>query len=167
MVAAQQGSRIDLRAPPQKESLEVAQDRKLDLVCRYSQMKKGSDHLDIGCGWGTLLCHATKNFGTNSYGVTLANEQKIYLETVQSKVYKIDAKAMPRISIIDYRLIPVEPNWPRQFDVITCLEMAEHVGIKNFQAVRYYPAAVAAAAARPAAAGLWERRRCGCEAVKD
>ncbi len=33
---------------------------------------------------------------------------------------------------MDYRLIPRD----KKFDVITCLEMAEHVGIKNFQVRR-------------------------------
>ena len=34
--------------------------------------------------------------------------------------------------LCDYRLIPSK-NGGKQYDKITCLEMAEHVGIKNFQ----------------------------------
>jgi len=108
----------------EKESLEVAQRRKLDLVCQYTQMKKGDRHLDIGCGWGTLLVHAAKKYGTIGTGVTLAEEQSAY-GLSQAK----DAKVQDRITFItkDYRQIPNE-----KWDKITCLEMAEHVGIKNF-----------------------------------
>ncbi|MCA9564161.1 MAG: class I SAM-dependent methyltransferase, partial [Myxococcales bacterium] len=57
------------------ETLEQGQLRKLDTVCKYVQMKPGDKHLDLGCGWGTLVAHAAKNFGTDSTGVTLAQEQ--------------------------------------------------------------------------------------------
>jgi hypothetical protein len=40
------------------ETLEQAQERKLETVCRYVQMKPGDEHLDIGCGWGPLITHA-------------------------------------------------------------------------------------------------------------
>lgn len=31
--------------------------------------------LDIGCGWGTLVAYAAKNFGCDATGVTLAKNQ--------------------------------------------------------------------------------------------
>jgi len=31
--------------------------------------------LDIGCGWGTLVTYAAKNFGCDATGVTLAKNQ--------------------------------------------------------------------------------------------
>jgi len=110
----------------QDETLEVAQDRKMDLVCRYSRMKPGDDHLDIGCGWGTLVCYAAKNFGTNSTGVTLAREQVKWGYDQAEKIYGVKDKI--NLLCMDYRDIP-----KKQYDVITCLEMIEHVGIKNFQ----------------------------------
>lgn len=108
------------------ESLEDAQARKLDLVCDQMHMKKGDKHLDLGCGWGTLLAHAAGKYGTYSTGVTLAKEQADWGYQVAQK-----AKVTDRVDIRvhDYRDLP--QNW--QFDKITCLEMAEHVGIKNFQ----------------------------------
>ncbi|HZV11612.1 MAG TPA: class I SAM-dependent methyltransferase, partial [Candidatus Kapabacteria bacterium] len=45
---------------PKTESLERAQDRKLQMVCNKLMMKPGSSHLDIGCGWGTLVAYAAK-----------------------------------------------------------------------------------------------------------
>lgn len=108
------------------ESLEDAQDRKMDIVCRQTKMQPGMKHLDIGCGWGTLICHAAKYYGTTSTGVTLAREQKKWLEDVFTKEYQVKGKV--QVKCMDYRDIPRE-----KYDVITCLEMAEHVGIKNFQ----------------------------------
>jgi len=113
------------------ESLEEAQDRKLDMVCTKTHMKKGDKHLDIGCGWGTLICHAAANYGTVSTGVTLATEQKNWMEEVNAPDYGVKPGKDVNILIMDYRDIPVPED---KYDVITCLEMAEHVGIKNFAA---------------------------------
>jgi cyclopropane fatty-acyl-phospholipid synthase-like methyltransferase len=110
-----------------KETLEEAQDRKLDMVCTKTHMKPGMQHLDIGCGWGTLICHAAKNYGTVSTGITLAREQQKWLQEVNAPNYGVEGQV--DILCMDYRDIP-----EKKYDVITCLEMAEHVGIKNFQA---------------------------------
>jgi len=107
------------------ETLEVAQTRKLDTVCRYVQMKPGDKHLDIGCGWGTLLAHAAKNYGTDSTGITLAQEQADFAAQ-RAKAYGVSDRV--KVIVDDYRNLPAA-----QYDKITCLEMAEHVGIKNFQ----------------------------------
>src|SRR5436190_1775944 len=44
-------------------SLELAQIRKLDMICRKLQLKEGDRLLDIGCGWGGLIRHAARNYG--------------------------------------------------------------------------------------------------------
>jgi len=106
-------------------SLEDAQRRKLDMVCQSVQMQPGESHLDIGCGWGPLINHAAKRFGTKSTGYTLAQEQADWANATAEELGVSD-----RVSVVvdDYRNIPSQ-----KFDKITCLEMAEHVGIKNFQ----------------------------------
>ena len=60
------------------ESLETAQRRKLETICQSVQMQPGDRHLDIGCGWGGLVVHAAREHGTQSYGITLAEEQVAY-----------------------------------------------------------------------------------------
>ncbi len=107
------------------DSLEVAQERKLETVCKYVQMKPGDKHLDIGCGWGPLITYAAKHHGSQSTGITLAQEQADWAAKRAE-----DAGVSDKVKIIvdDYRNLPTE-----QYDKITCLEMAEHVGIKNFQ----------------------------------
>jgi len=107
------------------ETLEVAQDRKLETVCQYVQMKPGDRHLDIGCGWGPLVTHAAKHHGSISTGITLAKEQA---EWANERARKNGVAERVKIIVDDYRNLPAE-----KWDKITCLEMAEHVGIKNFQ----------------------------------
>ena len=57
-----------------EESLEVAQQRKIDTILDAVHLQKGERHLDIGCGWGTLVIEAAKR-GAQSTGCTLAKEQ--------------------------------------------------------------------------------------------
>lgn len=111
----------------ENETLEQAQDRKLDIVCRKMHLEPGQELLDIGCGWGTMLCHSAKYYGVKATGVTLAREQKQYLNEVNAKQYGVEGKV--DILCMDYRDIPTN----KKYDRISCLEMAEHVGIKNFQ----------------------------------
>lgn len=107
------------------ESLEAAQQRKLETVCRYVHMKPGDRHLDIGCGWGPLITYAAEHCGSVSTGITLAEEQAKWARERAAKAGVAD-----RVNVIvdDYRNLPA-----KKYDKITCLEMAEHVGIKNFQ----------------------------------
>jgi len=112
----------------QKETLEEAQRNKIDLVCKKIDLKEGEKHLDIGCGWGTFVLHAAKNYGTDSLGITIAKEQ---IEWGQKQISTLEnsVQRRARVQLMDYRDIPNSQKWNK----ITCLEMAEHVGVKNFQ----------------------------------
>jgi cyclopropane fatty-acyl-phospholipid synthase-like methyltransferase len=107
----------------EQESLEQAQDNKLDLVCRKLMVRPGDEMLDIGCGWGTLAMHAAKNFGANATGITISKNQT---EFGNGRIAKAGLSERARIECLDYREIP-----RRQFDRISSLEMVEHVGVKN------------------------------------
>lgn len=109
----------------ESESLEVAQARKLDTICRYVHMKPGDRHLDIGCGWGALLVHAAEHYGTLSTGITLAKEQAVW-----AREHALRQRVADRVEVRveDYRSLSGV-----RFDKVTCVEMAEHVGIRNFQ----------------------------------
>ncbi|NWM05816.1 SAM-dependent methyltransferase, partial [Klebsiella quasipneumoniae] len=56
-------------------TLEDAQFAKIDRVCRKLRLSNGESLLDVGCGWGTLVAQAARQFGVSSRGVTLAREQ--------------------------------------------------------------------------------------------
>jgi len=90
-------------------------------------LKPGEKHLDIGCGWGTFVCHCARENKADSYGITIAKEQIDWgNESINKKRLAGNGKA--KVELLDYRMIPNE-----KYDKITCLEMAEHVGVKNFQ----------------------------------
>ena len=107
------------------ENLEDMQVNKLKSVCEKCQLKEGERHLDIGCGWGTLVNYAAENHGTYSTGVTIANRQVEWAEGVAEEK-KLGSRS--KFLCLDYRDIPNV-----KFNKITCLEMAEHVGVRKFQ----------------------------------
>jgi cyclopropane fatty-acyl-phospholipid synthase-like methyltransferase len=105
------------------ETLEQAQDNKLDLVCSKLMVKPGESFLDIGCGWGTLARHAAKKWGADATGVTISKNQTAF---GNNRIKQWNVEDHARIMCLDYRDIP-----ERQFDKIASLEMVEHVGVKN------------------------------------
>ncbi|ORY45462.1 S-adenosyl-L-methionine-dependent methyltransferase [Rhizoclosmatium globosum] len=111
----------DLTKP---QTLEELQDNKLNLVCDKINLKKGEKMLDIGCGWGTLSVHAAKR-GAKVTGVTLGRNQTAW---GMAKAAEAGVADNVRILCMDYRDIPKE-----KYNKITCLEMAEHVGVRKFQ----------------------------------
>eukprot|EP00842_Homolaphlyctis_polyrhiza_P003731 jgi/Hompol1/4359/HPOL_001757-RA len=107
-----------------RETLEELQQRKLETVCRKINLKPSDRMLDIGCGWGTLSVHAAK-LGATVTGVTLGRNQT---QWALGKAKEAGVPERVRILCTDYRDIPNE-----KYDKITCLEMAEHVGVLRFQ----------------------------------
>jgi cyclopropane fatty-acyl-phospholipid synthase-like methyltransferase len=107
------------------DSLEQAQDNKMDLVCRKLHVRPGDEMLDIGCGWGTLALHAARSFGARSTGITISKNQTAF---GNARIAKAGLGDSARIECLDYRDIP-----RREYDRISSLEMVEHVGVKNFQ----------------------------------
>ena len=110
----------------ENETLEEAQENKMDLIAQKMQLKPGERLLDIGCGWGTLVAHQAKHYGVDATGVTIAQAGADWANQ-QIKDFGVEDKA--RILVKDYRDIPRD----KKFDKISCLEMAEHVGIKYFK----------------------------------
>jgi len=107
--------------------LEQAQYKKIDRCCDKLQLQSGERLLDIGCGWGTFVARAAKEYGATTHGVTLAQEQ-VNFGTDRINAYGVADRA--RVEVCDYR------NVHGQYDKIVSLEMVEHVGIKNLRA--YY-----------------------------
>jgi cyclopropane-fatty-acyl-phospholipid synthase len=101
------------------ESLDDAQERKLDLICRKLELSEGMDFLDVGCGWGGLVIHAASRFGVRATGITLSPEQAQY---ARIRVKELDLEDRVEILELDYR------DLTGTFDAIASVGMFEHVG---------------------------------------
>lgn len=109
-------------------TMSIAQTKKLDKICQdLCMMKPGMDHLDLGCGWGALILHASEKYKVKSQGVTLSQEQANYIASLdkdkRTKVHVINA----------WNFLADAKASGKKFDVITCVEMSEHIGIRDYQ----------------------------------
>lgn len=102
------------------ETLDAAQEAKLDLICRKIGLKSGMKVLDIGCGWGGFAKYAAQKYGAKLHGITVSREQvKFGNNACQCLDVKIELK--------DYRKVK------EKFDRIVSVGMFEHVGCKNYR----------------------------------
>jgi cyclopropane-fatty-acyl-phospholipid synthase len=106
-------------------SLEQAQHDKLDMICRKLRLAPGEKLLDIGCGWGGLVCHAARNYGVQAHGVTLSQTQ---FDFATEKVRRLGLENQVKIELRDFATLD------GQYDKVSSIGMYEHVGIKNYPA---------------------------------
>jgi cyclopropane-fatty-acyl-phospholipid synthase len=106
------------------DSLDVAQERKLDHICRKLNLKAGEKFLDIGCGWGGLVIWAAKNYGVHATGITLSDEQ---LAFSRNRIKQLGLQDKIEVRLMDYRDLPSDS----QYDKIASVGMFEHVGRLN------------------------------------
>jgi cyclopropane-fatty-acyl-phospholipid synthase len=101
-------------------TLDEAQERKLDLVCRKLGLKPGMQVLDIGCGWGGAAQFAAEHYGVAVTGVTVSKEQAA-LARERCRGWPVE------IVLDDYRSLG------GRYDRIYSLGMFEHVGYSNYR----------------------------------
>ncbi len=111
--------------PTWDSTLEAAQISKMDLICRKLRLKPGESFLDIGCGWGGLICHAVKNYGVRAHGVTLSTEQ---LAFAQAKAERLGVADRVSLELRDYKELT------GTFDKIASVGMYEHIGLGDIPA---------------------------------
>ena len=91
---------------------------RLDHIDRVAQLK-GKSVLDVGCGGG-ILAESMADRGASVTGIDLAEKPL--------KVAELHLRESGRQ--VEYRMISAEDlarEAPRSFDVVTCMEMLEHV----------------------------------------
>ncbi len=106
------------------ESLDQAQCNKLDHICRKLRLEPGERLLDIGCGWGALVCWAARHYGVRAHGITLSQQQ---LEFAQQRIVAEGLQDQVTVALCDYRDISGESV----FDKVSSVGMFEHVGLSN------------------------------------
>lgn len=102
------------------DTVDDAQEAKLDMICRKVQLKPGETVWDIGCGWGAFMGFAAEKYGANCVGVTVSPDQAAYgRERYKSLPVEFQVK--------DYR------QFEGKVDKIVSMGMFEHVGYKNYR----------------------------------
>ena len=101
------------------DTLDAAQEAKLDADRQQARLEAGMRVLDIGCGWGGAAQFFAEKLGCEMVGVTVSREQ--------ATLARERCAGLPvEIRLQDYRELD-EP-----FDRVYSIGMFEHVGVKNY-----------------------------------
>jgi cyclopropane-fatty-acyl-phospholipid synthase len=105
------------------ETLEAAQEEKLETVCRKLALKEGERVLDVGCGWGSFPLWAATRHGARVVGITLSPPQA---EKARRRADEAGIADRVEIRVMDYR-----DQAGERFDAIASIGMVEHVGAEQ------------------------------------
>ncbi len=103
-------------------SIDQAQHDKLEMICRKLRLKPDEKLLDIGCGWGGLICHAARHYGVKAHGVTLSQRQ---FDFATEKVKRLGLEDRVTVELRDYSTLE------DTYDKVASVGMFEHIGIAN------------------------------------
>ena len=107
-----------------EDSLETAQRRKFDVICRKLQLGPQDHVLEIGTGWGGFAAYATEIYGCRVTTTTISRQQHDYAQELFLQV----GPSGKKIDLLfeDYR------NLRGQYDKIVSIEMFEAVGFEHY-----------------------------------
>jgi len=105
------------------DSLEDAQNNKINHIIKKLDIKPNQKILDIGCGWGSLAIDIAKNTECEVTGITLSEKQLNYCK---KKIKEQNLENQVNFKLMDYR----ELN--EKFDRVVSVGMFEHVGRKFY-----------------------------------
>jgi cyclopropane-fatty-acyl-phospholipid synthase len=108
----------------ENDSLEDAQNNKIQHIIKKLNIKKNQKILDIGCGWGSLAIDIAKSTNCEVTGITLSENQFAYCE---KKAKELNLENQVTFKLIDYRELD------EKFDRIVSVGMFEHVGRKFYK----------------------------------
>jgi len=106
------------------DPIDQAQAGKLDLICRKLRLAPGERFLDIGCGWGALVCWSARRYGVRAHGITLSRQQ---LEHARQRIAAEGLQHLVSVELCDYRDLQGEAV----YDKVASVGMFEHVGLAN------------------------------------
>ena len=100
-------------------TLEEAQERKLDLVCRKLSLEPGMTVLELGCGWGGFARFAAERYGCRVTAYNISERQVTW-----AREY---TRGLPvEIRLADYR------DARGTYDRVVSIGLCEHVGYRNY-----------------------------------
>ena len=108
----------------ENDTLEEAQNNKIQHIIKKLNIKQNQKVLDIGCGWGSLAIDIAKSTDCKVTGITLSKKQFDYC-VKRARELNMESKVI--FKLIDYR----ELN--EKFDRIVSVGMFEHVGRKFYK----------------------------------
>ena len=106
------------------DTLEIAQNNKIDHIIKKLNLKPNQRVLDIGCGWGTLAIDIAKKTQCEVVGITLSENQ---LKYAKQKAKEMNLENQVEFRFADYRQIN------EKFDRVVSVGMFEHVGRKFYK----------------------------------
>ena len=105
------------------DTLETAQNNKIQHIVKKLNIQSNQKVLDIGCGWGSLAIDIAKSTNCEVTGITLSKNQFNYCI---KKAKELNLENQVTFKLIDYRLLD------EKFDRIVSVGMFEHVGRKFY-----------------------------------
>mgnify|MGYP001277490331 FL=1 len=106
------------------ETLEQAQQNKINHIIKKLNLRPGYKVLDIGCGWGSMCFSIAKQSECEVTGVTLSKNQYEYCKK-RAKELGIDNQC--NFELLDYRQLK------GKFHRVVSVGMLEHVGRKFYK----------------------------------
>jgi len=105
------------------DTLEAAQEQKLDRVCRKLELSPADHLLEIGTGWGGFALWAASRYGCRVTTTTISDEQYRH---ARDWVHRAGGDARITVLRQDYRALQ------GTFDKIVSIEMFEAVGLAHY-----------------------------------
>ncbi len=106
------------------DTLETAQQNKINHIIKKLNLKPNQKVLDIGSGWGHLAIEIAKQSKCEVTGITLSENQYKYANE-KAKEYNLENQV--QFKLCDYR------NVKKKFDRVVSVGMFEHVGRKFYK----------------------------------
>ena len=106
------------------ETLETAQNNKINHIIKKLNIKSGQRILDIGSGWGSLAIDIAKSIDCDVTGITLSENQYNFS---LKKIKDLGLEKKVCFKLLDYRQIN------DKFDRVVSVGMFEHVGRKYYK----------------------------------
>ncbi|NDP39813.1 MAG: class I SAM-dependent methyltransferase [Rhodoferax sp.] len=112
--------------PEGTQTLEQAQEQKIDHVCRKIRLTRGERFVDIGCGFGGFMFRAWDRLGALGTGVNTTTEQ---VDWLRGEITRRGLDDKLAVHDADFREVDA------QYDKVVSIGVLEHAGRDQLAAV--------------------------------